>query len=108
MAPSWFKFLNCAYSTLVANREDFGASSLSAMEIANCNSGKNMSENPAELFIEVLLDGGSDAELDELTPQEIKDYEKKRQQPNPVKFKTWLPNIALTIKKQSPIVLPRA
>lgn len=54
-----------------------------------------MSENPAELFIEVLLDGGSDAELDKLTPQEIKDYEKKRQQTNPVKFKTWLLNIVL-------------
>jgi hypothetical protein len=28
-----------------------------------------MSENPAELFIEVVLDGGNEAELDELTRQ---------------------------------------
>lgn len=28
-----------------------------------------MSENPAELFIELSLDGGNDAELDELTRQ---------------------------------------
>ena len=28
-----------------------------------------MSENPAELFIEVVLDGGHEAELDELTRQ---------------------------------------
>ena len=28
-----------------------------------------MSENPTELFIELLLDGGDDAELDELTRQ---------------------------------------
>ncbi len=28
-----------------------------------------MSENPAELFIELLLDEGDDAELDELTRQ---------------------------------------
>ncbi len=28
-----------------------------------------MSENPTELFIELLLDGGNDAELDELTRQ---------------------------------------
>jgi hypothetical protein len=31
--------------------------------------GENMSENPAELVIELLLDGGEPAELDELTRQ---------------------------------------
>jgi len=31
--------------------------------------GVNMSENPAELFIEVLLEEGHEAELDELTRQ---------------------------------------
>ena len=31
--------------------------------------GENMSENPAELFIELSLEGGEPAELDELTRQ---------------------------------------
>ena len=31
--------------------------------------GENMSENPAELVIELLLEGGEPAELDELTRQ---------------------------------------
>lgn len=37
-----------------------------------------MSENPAELFIELSLDGGNDAELDELTRQLMAEVEDLR------------------------------